>query len=182
MRKKLSRTILIVLISLVIGIFIGISLTSLTPSMIITTTTTITNNKVCCHSFGFGSEMKRCCDKYEWTTADGCKVPEGMVGGGKEIIDNSYCTSTQTTTTIPNNKQECEAKGGKWGLFGIALIERCNLPTSDGGKTCTDRSQCEGLCLAENVNSTVGKCTAWRMTFGCVNILENGTVMTICID
>ena len=47
--------------------------------------------RVCCHSFGFGSEMKRCCDKYEWTAADGCKVPEGMVGGGKEVVDNSYC-------------------------------------------------------------------------------------------
>jgi hypothetical protein len=44
MRKELSRTILIVLIFLVIGIFIGISLTNLTPP---TTTTTTTTNIDC---------------------------------------------------------------------------------------------------------------------------------------
>jgi len=98
MRKKLSQSITFVFLFLIIGIFIGISLTSLVPS--ITTTTTTITNKVCCHSFGFGSEMKRCCDRYEWATADGCKVPEGMIGGGKEIVDNSYCVYT-TTTTIP---------------------------------------------------------------------------------
>ena len=103
MREKLIEIILFALVFLVIGIFIGISFTSLAPPITTTTTTTTANNTVCCHSFGFGSEMKRCCDKYDWTTADECKVPEGLVGGGKEIVDNSYCvaaTTTTTTTTI----------------------------------------------------------------------------------
>jgi hypothetical protein len=95
-RKESTQTMPFALVFLVIGIFIGISLTTLAPTITITSIT----NKVCCHSFGFGSQMKRCCDNYEWTTADECKVPEGMVGGGKEIVDNSYCVAATTTTTI----------------------------------------------------------------------------------
>jgi len=92
-------------------------------------------------------------------------------------------TTSSTQTTVPINKQDCEARGGEWGRFGMAQIEQCNLPTSDGGKTCTDRSQCEGFCVAEETNATVGKCTAWKLTFGCINIVENGHVTTgLCAD
>lgn len=49
---------------------------------------------VCCHSFGYGSGMVRCCDEYQWTTPEECTVPEGFVGGGKEIVNDSFCKST----------------------------------------------------------------------------------------
>lgn len=47
--------------------------------------------KVCCESFGYGAEMKKCCETYEWTDADKCTTEEGFVGGGKEIVDDSKC-------------------------------------------------------------------------------------------
>lgn len=46
---------------------------------------------VCCHSFGYGSGMVRCCDTYTFASVDACVIPEGFVGGGKEIVDNNYC-------------------------------------------------------------------------------------------
>ena len=91
--------------------------------------------------------------------------------------------SIQKNTTIPDNQQECESLGGKWGRPGIALNESCNLPTSDGGKWCTDMRQCEGACLAENEDSIFGKCTSWKMTVGCVNEMNDGRVWgTKCLD
>jgi len=47
----------------------------------------------CCHSFGYGSEMVRCCDEYQWTSPEECTVPQGFVGGGKEIVNDSFCKS-----------------------------------------------------------------------------------------
>jgi hypothetical protein len=46
---------------------------------------------VCCESFGYGSEMKKCCESYEWTEADECETSEGLVGGGKQIVDDELC-------------------------------------------------------------------------------------------
>ncbi|MFA5076289.1 MAG: hypothetical protein WC480_02630 [Patescibacteria group bacterium] len=48
-------------------------------------------NEVCCHSYGFGSQMVRCCDKYEMMDASQCTVPQDFVGGGKEIVADSFC-------------------------------------------------------------------------------------------
>jgi hypothetical protein len=47
--------------------------------------------KVCCESYGYGSEMKKCCETYEWTEPGQCGTEEGMVGGGKEVVDDSKC-------------------------------------------------------------------------------------------
>lgn len=132
MRKESNQIMPFALVFLVIGIFIGISLTTLAPTITITSIT----NKVCCHSFGFGSEMKRCCDKYEWTAADECKVPEGMVGGGKELVDNSYCVSATTTTTIDcstmnpnycNTDDDCTCS-----------IEKCFYGSKDFANNCVN--------------------------------------------
>ncbi len=49
---------------------------------------------ICCESFGYGAEMVKCCETYEWTTAEECAVPEAFVGGGKQVVDDSYCEET----------------------------------------------------------------------------------------
>jgi hypothetical protein len=51
----------------------------------------ITKKEVCCESYGFGARMVKCCEKYQWTTAEECVVPEGFVGGGKQVVDGSMC-------------------------------------------------------------------------------------------
>ncbi len=53
----------------------------------------MTNNidKVCCETFGYGARMIKCCQSYEMISRDRCKVEEGLVGGGKQVVDVSFC-------------------------------------------------------------------------------------------
>lgn len=49
-------------------------------------------------------------------------------------------------------KKECLAKGGRFdGIYPSPckrkIKDLCSAPTSDGGKTCDDKSDCEGECL-----------------------------------
>jgi hypothetical protein len=92
-------------------------------------------------------------------------------------------------TPAPKNKTDCEKLHGKWGRAGIFPQEFCNMPTKDANKVCNDTSECEGDCLANLTKDqiertwrgketiyTSGKCSAWRMVFGCKPIVRNGTV------
>ena len=47
--------------------------------------------KICCESFGYGSQMKKCCESYEMVPSEQCKVPPKFVGGGKQQVDISFC-------------------------------------------------------------------------------------------
>jgi starvation-inducible outer membrane lipoprotein len=49
--------------------------------------------KVCCKTFGYGSRMVECCQRYEWTDPDKCSYPEDLqiTGGGKVIVEDSFC-------------------------------------------------------------------------------------------
>ena len=47
--------------------------------------------KVCCETFGYGARMIKCCQSYEMVLKDQCKVEDGMVGGGKQVVDLSFC-------------------------------------------------------------------------------------------
>jgi hypothetical protein len=60
----------------------------------------------------------------------------------------------------------------------------CNLLTSDFGKECTDSSQCEGYCIAENENSNSGKCSEYDMLEDGCGWLEvvNGEVAELCVS
>ncbi len=50
-----------------------------------------TDGLVCCEAFGYGSNWEKCCETYEWTLPAECTVPEDWVGGGKQIVADSYC-------------------------------------------------------------------------------------------
>lgn len=54
---------------------------------------------------------------------------------------------TETKAVVPVDKVFCEARGGKWEQRGFVGVLKCNLPTSDAGKECTDSSQCESVCI-----------------------------------
>ena len=100
----------------------------------------------------------------------------------------------QNITTTPTDKESCEALGGRWGSIGLSLNEKCNLPTSDAGKECSNSAECEGSCIAElseedwdkavrGIVYTKGKCTAWKITVGCQAFVEDGKVEGIlCVD
>ncbi|MCX6745658.1 MAG: hypothetical protein NTX00_01410 [Candidatus Parcubacteria bacterium] len=92
---------------------------------------------------------------------------------------------------MPADKKTCEALGGNWGKIGLSPIEQCNLPTKDAEKKCTDSSDCQGSCIAEKSGvdwekdfrgNIIGKCTAWKITLGCQDFVNDGKVRIICVD
>lgn len=58
----------------------------------------------------------------------------------------------------------------------------CNLKTSDAHKSCTDSSQCEGICLAENEISKSGRCSDRKLVLGCIFEMTNRESVEICFD
>ena len=79
-----------------------------------------------------------------------------------------------------DNKKTCEEQGGIWSIWSNIEnpIKECNLPTSDGGKECTDSSQCESYCQApedsEIDSSVIGKCYEWKKTIVCMQEVRSG--------
>ena len=48
---------------------------------------------ICCESYGWGAYMIKCCEEYELMAEEDCVTPEPpWTGGGKQVVDNSYCT------------------------------------------------------------------------------------------
>lgn len=57
-----------------------------------------------------------------------------------------------------SKEQQCAAKGGKWEH--ITRLKGCNFTYADGGKRCTDSSQCAGNVCMSGGNATSGTCPA----------------------
>lgn len=82
-------------------------------------------------------------------------------------------------------ERECRAAGGEWSRFGVvdALcgIHSCAPRTSDGGKACRNRADCEHLCVTEappKIGAEVeGKCTAVKTSFGCFTHVDGGRIV-----
>jgi hypothetical protein len=101
--------------------------------------------------------------------------------------DQAEASSIVETLRRTGQAAQCLRQGGRWEVLGFSG-PGCNLPTSDGGKPCSDSRECEGLCLAdhEEINANgvdlPGSCSDWQSTFGCQEVIENGKVVEICID
>ena len=82
----------------------------------------------------------------------------------------------------------CKAKGGVLERVGKAQAPRCIIPYADGGKACTDGSQCLGKRCTGDIedvgaaNPATGTCVATNNPFGCNTVIEAGVARTICID
>jgi hypothetical protein len=108
-------------------------------------------------------------------------------------------------TPDPEEFDECKAQGGRWDILGFNG-PGCNLPTTDGGKSCSDSKECESACLAnsdeiwkkaesglrfpdseriDEINAqgkVIGACSNWRANFGCHVWVEEGQYAYICVD
>lgn len=72
----------------------------------------------------------------------------------------------------------CERKGGAWSSAGGSGVKACVRRTRDGGKQCSNGTQCEGDCLARSQS-----CSPIMPLFGCNEILQdNGARVTQCIE
>lgn len=78
---------------------------------------------------------------------------------------------------IAREKAMCEARGGRWGPGGKGALV-CYTLTKDANRSCSQQSECEGLCLARSRT-----CTPVTPVFGCNEILlAGGTQATLCRD
>jgi len=94
-----------------------------------------------------------------------------------EIQGMKHLTAKYAITMYSKiEKEECLSSGGTYNPEGMLQAYMCNLPAKDVGKSCKDSSECEGLCLQD------GKCSIDTVNFGCIDILEKGELVTICID
>jgi hypothetical protein len=103
----------------------------------------------------------------------------GSAAGGETVRAPQKLTPAQLAA--------CQVKGGRPKMV-LYYVESCVWPTSDAGKTCRDRSDCQGFCEAPfgtEVNArAVGQCSreASDRTGGCMNHVERGrSTGDICV-
>jgi hypothetical protein len=94
-------------------------------------------------------------------------------------------TATSAARSAPQTQEECKACRGEWGAHGLAQVTSCLCRTTDAGKRCTRRFDCQALCVAgENVEREimekgppakgyfVGHCAEFDPIFGCMRVLD----------
>ena len=81
---------------------------------------------------------------------------------------------------VPKTAEQllCEKSKGQWVSAGDTGANYCASMTRDGGKQCTKKTQCQGVCLARS-----GTCAPVTPLYGCNDVLEkDGRQVTLCID
>ena len=127
---------------------------------------------------GWGGMPPPCCK-------DGIHSFEECAAAGNPVME-SYPRQCRTAdgkhfVEIIPGKEQCEIAGGLWGIWGnqLSATASCNPATSDVGKECTDSSQCQSFCQANEgaeINSEeAGKCYGYELTI-CMQEVRNGVV------
>jgi hypothetical protein len=86
------------------------------------------------------------------------------------------------------NVYECLMKGEVVAAVGMFGTPSCIEIYSDGGKICSDSSECQGACTSEDVikegAKSAGHCRGSESDgFGCFNVITNGVAeQPICQD
>ncbi|MFO7966159.1 MAG: hypothetical protein R6U44_00975 [Archaeoglobaceae archaeon] len=79
--------------------------------------------KVCCQIYGYGKGMEKVNVHYAWATSENCTVPEGFVGGDREIVDDKYCRGGTASVEDLDN--------GDWVVVTGQLKQREDLSVSE---------------------------------------------------
>jgi len=89
----------------------------------------------------------------------------------------SHLPVSRDVRLTPEQRANCEAQGGTVERI-LTAMEACVRPTSDGGKPCTDNSQCEGVCIApsgaKKDSIVTGTCATDIGRMGCLNVVLKG--------
>ena len=64
------------------------------------------DEEVCCEIYGLGTMMKKVNVRYGWAKESECITPEGLLGGGREIVDDKYCENKEIIKTEIFNTQQ----------------------------------------------------------------------------
>lgn len=99
----------------------------------------------------------------------------------------SACAPTAVAPSPEATEASCAARGGVIQRGGKLQLPTCVTPYADAGKSCTDKSQCQGACIVEGnlepQSGVTGQCQKTDRQFGCYAKVENGkTVGAICVD
>jgi hypothetical protein len=108
------------------------------------------------------------------------------------VLIVAACAHAPRQEPMPKSAAECSARGGDWTSF-VALYPRselstldkrryiCNMRTNDGGNICSDRAQCQGLCIAPAtsvVGQTItGQCSVNVLVPESTRFVGNGVVL-----
>ena len=81
----------------------------------------------------------------------------------------------------------CAATGGKVVPVCMGQWPMCVIPYADAGKSCTDKSQCEGECRYEGAapakGAVVGACQRDNYPCGCRQTIVDGHIVSgFCAD
>jgi hypothetical protein len=110
--------------------------------------------------------------------------------------------ATGASPPSPRTQAECKACNGEWGPHGLLQVASCLCRTTDAGKRCHRRADCQGMCVAgkdmdrEVVEAGppargyfVGRCAEFQPLFGCMRVLDQAEVgpldeppPMLCID
>jgi hypothetical protein len=96
-------------------------------------------------------------------------------------------TSARIGSAKPQSAEECrQSCNGEWSAHGITGVVSCLCRTSDAGRDCRDKSECQGECLLTPVRTEqvsagppatgyfVGKCAEFVTSFGCSRRIQAG--------
>ena len=89
--------------------------------------------------------------------------------------------------TAQSADASCAARGGSMQPVGRIQRPTCVVPFADAGKTCSDKADCQGACIAdgnaESQSATTGQCQKTNVQFGCyAKIVGGKSTGTICVD
>ncbi len=110
---------------------------------------------------------------------------EECIAAGNPVME-SYPRQCRTAdgkhfVEIIPGKEQCEITGGLWGIWSnrSPATASCNPSTSDGGKECSDSSQCQSFCQAKEgaqigIEAT-GMCYEYEFAI-CMQEVRNGAV------
>ena len=80
----------------------------------------------------------------------------------------------------------CRSAGGECAPAGRVCPSACVRRSTDSGKACTAREDCQGQCLApasaENAQRVAGSCSPLLWNAGCFKSMRAGVVAEICVD
>ena len=87
----------------------------------------------------------------------------------------------------PTDPKVCAALGGQLQKVCRSQTLACLVPFRDAGKPCTDKSQCQGRCLAvgrpDMGVAVAGRCETNHGPCGCFTTVVRGKVDgSICVD
>jgi hypothetical protein len=107
------------------------------------------------------------------------------------MVALASCAPSASRSQVPNRTEvaRCLEGGGSYQQVGMFGSWSCVVAYPDGGRSCTDGSQCAGACISEvdplpqEGDAVQGACQRTSAQFGCFAAIETGRARhSVCVD